>query len=545
MDKKMQSCNFHFDIVKKTTRVLLCIICVFAINNTHIFGASSGNINTDANNVSITDEATNNIVTNASFETIENILNLINKELKDINSKIEVVRKRTEYIQYPAVRLNVDTPIFGISAVINKKLKITSEVSTSDVASGYSIKDVVKTKKVKVPSFTVASFVVITRDIEISDKMTKADANIAIVKLLDFLTQAKDTNEYLDKQINNILSGYVNKDRTQISNNINESINKISIKNVAICDMLNKLKLLDTENIDDKINLSNNINVSVDEYKKTNQNILTDESKLKSIQENLDNLELQTTMLNNDVEKIYNAKIENIDIQKLLSSVKEKMETQITYIKKHIDESEGISLDTTIPENSQNKTTDSNSNETNTLNKVVQNKYSVTSKDVLTSMQNYESEINGQLETIKKEAENVNAQATVDQNKYQIAENNLKILQETNKMYLDFLNKENRFIKDNINLLLSDSTNKLSAIAKHTTEDICGYIQYLYIDLPQTIKQNSDKTNLQSIVSTLNSIELLKPEVKSVLEYNININKLYNDKLAVNSENMSRSNINE
>ena len=116
--------------------IIIAVICI-TINSTSIYA--------------ITEETTDNSsiakVTDAQYASIEKILEYINKEIKNIDEKISLSRTLTEYEKYPAVRLNIDTPYFGIYSIINSKLKIRNDVSTVDMAGGYSIKSVVNRRK--------------------------------------------------------------------------------------------------------------------------------------------------------------------------------------------------------------------------------------------------------------------------------------------------------------------------------------------------------------------------------------------------------------
>ena len=67
----------------------------------------------------------------------EDIVNLINEYLVEIDDridnidlKIENSKNQEEFDYYPAIRLNIDTPFFGISSLVENKLKVKRDIST-------------------------------------------------------------------------------------------------------------------------------------------------------------------------------------------------------------------------------------------------------------------------------------------------------------------------------------------------------------------------------------------------------------------------------
>ena len=107
-------------------KIIVIVVIYITINSTLIYGIEQENAS-DSSILKVTD---------AQYDSIEKILDYINKEMKSIDEKVSASRNLLEYEKYPAVRLNIDTPYFGIYSIINSKLKIRDDVSTVDMASG-------------------------------------------------------------------------------------------------------------------------------------------------------------------------------------------------------------------------------------------------------------------------------------------------------------------------------------------------------------------------------------------------------------------------
>lgn len=530
--------------VKKVIVVFLAFI--FIISNNKIFA------NSIENNTNETDE--NEIqkkVGQKEFDIIENILSDIKAQRNKINSKLDATRATDEFLNYPAVRLNVDTPIFGISDIVNNELKINYDVSSSDISAGYSIDDVIKSNKVKVPSYTVVSIIMKTRDIEINKDMSVSDANLVLFKLIDYYDKIKSVNDKLDGQINNILSGYVDKDKTSKINNINKNINDILSKNSTTSDLINKIFLIDSNNTDDFSTQNNNIYFDLQKSKKSLSNTLTSSDSVSSISKSTDSSELSMVELLNSVQKSYNDKTGNIDREKLLTNNLNFIKSQNDYIINYVNNSDGTF------QNNRNFCYDS---EYDNLSKLVDRTYTITSKDLVNELQKYEDDAQKQLNDFEKAKKSTDTSTTqnTNSNSNDTQENSnstnvsetdaqkyndetVELLKSINKSYSDFLSKESSFLKDNINMLEEDSKNKLELISQNTDEDIYDYVKYMYIDLDSSMDALDQKTNYQSNKSLLSEIESLKSVLSNVLNLNLKINKIYDQKV-LNTSGVNGSN---
>lgn len=472
-------------------------------------------------------------VSASNYSLIQRLLDNIRQQVSIINSKIEALRKTDEYLNYPAVRLNVDTPMFGIFDIVDNDLKITYDVSSSDISDKYSINYVINQNKIKVPSYTVASFVVKTRVIEINNQMTQSDANVVIFKLLEYLSQVQSVNKKLDKQIDNILKGYISKDKQKAVNDINAQISDIEDKNTNILDMQNQLFVLKVSGIEGYITNSNNIYLDLNKYKIKNEDNLTKIEELNKIKKDLDQKYLSIIGIANDLQKIYSKSTIDFDKGAILDNVYSGVKTQNDYISNYISSSDG--------------TFQGNRNfcydyEINNLSNLVDKTYGVTSKNISDSMQKYKDKIEKESNDYKKQNEQ-NTDTTSDElKKKSDAENkeNLELLKTLTKDYLNFLNQEYQFLKDNIDMLISDSNTKLTNIGKNTNYDISNYVEYVNLDYKTNINKTEESINTQSIVSLNDGIEKLKKELNTVLDTNLKINKIYKSQ-QVESSDMDRN----
>ena len=132
----------------------------------------------DFNSKIYAQENENTEVTKQEDKEKEQIITLINEclnniELKinNIDQKVEKVKKQKEFEYYPAIRLNVDSPILGMKTVLENKLRVKKDITTSDVASKYSIRDIIKNKKIKLPDSYLGAIIVSTREVSIDSTM--------------------------------------------------------------------------------------------------------------------------------------------------------------------------------------------------------------------------------------------------------------------------------------------------------------------------------------------------------------------------------------
>ena len=533
MIKNVKNLNTYKTKIFKIMLVVVLVSGVLVFLSTNSFFAASSDdkateiYQTNSDNTALK-------VSDSNFRLIQRLNDNLKQQISIINTKIDNLRKTDAYSNFPAVRLNVDTPMFGISDIVNSELKITYEVSNSDISSHYSINDIINQNKIKVPSYTVASLVVKTRDIEINKNMTQSDANIVIFKLLEYLDQAKSVSTRLDDQINDILKGYINKDKKNTIDSINNDILDISNKNTNVYNNLDQLYLLKSDNIVEYTNQFNDMYIVLMNYKKLADNNLTKLEVLTNINKDLENKQLTVINTSNDIQKLYNSKTLDINKSDLLSNVYDKIKYQNDYIVKYISSSDGTF------QGNRNFCYD---NEINNLNALVEKTYSITSKNISDEMQKIKDDIEKQnsdyQKSIAQQNQSQNSNNANDKNA--VNDENIKLLKSLATTYLDYLNKQAQFMQDNIDMLIKDSSTKLTNIGKNTNYDISNYIEYVNIDYYNDINKIKQNVNNSSMASMEDYIEKLKNELQTVLDNNLKINKLYRSQ-QVKSSDMNRDN---
>ena len=270
-------------------------------------------------NIENTDETVNNddkqIKKKERYDNIEKCLETLKNKISSLSEKIEKLKKEDAYKNYPAVRLNIDTPLFGISSVIDNKLKITRNVSAIDIAIGYSIKDVIRKKIVKVPSFSIANITVLTRDVKLDENITDSDYNTVLLNLVYYIKQLDDADKFLDKQINNIFSGYIAQDTKDILKNYQSRLNIIYKELEVLDDKLIELFVFsnNTENFLELLNLYNELYNSAFYIKESVGNVLIKNDEIIKQGENLKKLEEDTGKFLLRIDKILGETRENID----------------------------------------------------------------------------------------------------------------------------------------------------------------------------------------------------------------------------------------
>ncbi|MCX8074978.1 MAG: hypothetical protein N2749_05270 [Clostridia bacterium] len=511
-------------IGKNYSNVILKTFCIYILmlicSNIYIWADSVNNGTSTALN-------TENKIDNNSYSEMQNVLNNIREEINEMDVKLQKIRSKSEYQAYPAVRLNVDTPIFGIYSVTNRRLKITEDVSPADITSGYSIRDIIKSNKLKVPSFKVVSFVVITRDIKINNSMTKSDYNICINKLLKYLEVAKNINNSIDSQINNILNSYKGKDIIELKNKLNDNLNEINNENQIVIDSINKLNLLQYDGAYDYYKQSYDIKQSVDEFSKLINNSLTNDENIKNIESNVAKIKSSTDILKEKVENSYNESIKNIDKLKMLTYVQQKMDDQINYLNQYIKNSQkdlNMGIDYTQSLN----ISDAYIMDSNII-------YNITSRNILKELENYKDIVDSKIielsETNSSDVQNIDT-TTLTQTGNEINATNkldsdLELIQKINTIYIDFLNKTHTFILNNINFLNNKSKNDISYLTMNTSIEIYNYIEYVYSNLPNIVEKTEQSIDKNSIYSLSNTVQNLKIELNNINQYSVQIDGLY------------------
>ncbi|MDD2376458.1 MAG: hypothetical protein PHD15_03505 [Clostridia bacterium] len=482
--------------------IIIAVICI-TINSTLIYAIAEENIDT----TSIVK------VTDAQYTSIEKILAYINKEIKNIDEKISISRTLTEYKKYPAVRLNIDTPYFGIYSIINSKLKIRNGVSTVDIASGYSIKSVVNKKSIKIESFEVSSIVVITRDVKIDKNMTLTDAQTCIFKLLGYLQQTKSVNKFLDKQLLSMITGYFSNEKDKAISSINEQIEQIE-------ENLN-LSLIELSYI--KATTENDTTEDTNVLYKYKEEILSIKSKIKSVlinQTNLDEIYEKILKTNDDIKlfrfnvnKKYLEVSSTINLEKAAYLINLKMNNEMTYLQSYIDNSKIEIVDQTgdntpeVENTVESINVQSNKIIAETKEKKYEQMYKIASETII---QNMEKDVKNVSEIFDKVVKNnlITDEKTLNKEKL----NSELIVNQLLQIYIGFLNKENVFLTENAKINITE-------IKKSNDLNITSFenVEYIYINLSDVLTRISDSFVSNSVISNTNTADSLKQVINKVI----------------------------
>lgn len=487
----------------------IIIILVFIVNSFSFCFAKENHINTNIKN---NDEYKKELLL-----TINECVNEIKTDLKKMDKILEQLDQTEEYEKYPAIRLNIDTPFFGLNSMIDNKLKIKNDVSTVDVAQGYSIKDIVNNNIIKLPDFKVGNIVVSTRDVKFDDNISVEDAKSSIFKLVQYISQTKNTSEILKKRINNIFERYIPEEKSKKIEEMNNKLEEISSNIRAKDNDILTIKLLNSdENSKKLIDKYYDINTQVYHLEKSVNNVLLNDEEIKNIEKNLVNLELNTTSYLKDINNEITKLTIDIDIQTLLKNTKVILEEKQSELDEYVDKSiikEQVNLEEDNEENNDNINTDT----------VQTTRYEVTSKYII----DYEkSLLNNLYEKIKYYIPE-NTQEDTESIKPISVDEKKSVLEDVIKLYNDYLEKENKFYLDNLNYMLRDTTYKLAKLPEYTDAKTVKDVEYIYISLPEEINILLDEYNTKSSMQIEALTRGLKDRLLRIIDSNIKVNEEY------------------
>lgn len=479
----------------------------------------------------------------------------IRKKINIIDEKIKSIKQKDEYKTYPAIRLNVDTPIFGLSSICNQKLKITSEVSTADVVRGYSIKDILKTSSLKVPSFSVGNIVVVTRDIKFDDSITLTDANTCILKLIQYYEQVDAVDKFLDKQIIKIYTEYIPKDKSQKIATLKERIVSVQKEEQSISEDILKVYVcrINDEKYNELLKRYMEINDKIYVYSKELENVLIDDDSLLQVEKNVINLEASFVSLKEDTKNASTSISDaTYNFEEVFLNVRNDLSLRKKNVEKYISNSE-VKKEIQNNENSENA---ENSENTETIkeNAVEEIKvYEVTNNDALSKI---EEKINALDEIIKKELGEITlkkikgelteevSEETINKEEVNSVALNEKTKDEKDELlntviniYKDVLNIENNFYINNINLLLKNSTNKVNTLSKYTDYTNISDIKYIYLELPKSLEKDMAVYNTKEVLEINKLTSNIKEKLNKIVEIYKLVSSEYEKKVPENIKN--------
>lgn len=444
---------------------------------------------------------------------INDCVNEIKNNLKEMDKVLGQLDKTEEYEKYPAIRLNIDTPFFGLGSMIDQKLKIKNEVSTVDVAKGYSIKDITNNMSIKLPDFKVGNIVVSTRDVKFDNNISLQDAKTSILKLVQYISQTKNTSALLNKRINHIFEGYIPKEKSEKIDALNSKLDEISNNVISKDDDILTIRLISNDETSKGIvSKYYDINNKIYNLEKSLDNMLLSKEELESIEKESVNLELESLNylkeISDEKDKITN----ELNIEVLLNNTMEVLKN------KKIALDEYVSQSTTYLKDGLNGQDELN---IDGMEKVQQ--YEVTSKYII----DYEQTLLNNLDDKIKYYTSVNNDENSSEIKSVSEDEKKSLLQDVIKLYNDFVSKENKFYLDNLNYMLRDTTYKLSKLPEYTDAKTVMDVKYIYISLPEEIDDLLDEYNSKSTLQTEALTVSLKDRLLRIVKSNIQVNIEY------------------
>ena len=482
------------------------------------------------------EENSTNANTESDKEQKEEILDLINEyististNLKDIDKKIENVKEQEEFAYYPAIRLNVDTPMFGMTSLVENRLRVKNDISTSDVASKYSIRDIAKNKIIRLPDSLLGSIVMSTKQYNIDTKMTLPQLKLALIKCIQYLSQVNSADDFIDVQINNIFKDYISDSKKA---GINEVKNRNSSISNSLVDISNNINLLAFMGVDVTDYKNEYEKISKNLYSTTNRvkNTLMLEDEMNTLKKDSLSNESEVIDLQQKVKKAYEENVAKVDygtfLQNVYNDFEKRTKRMDDYIKSATHEEEKDKVKVTVKD------------------------YDVTSLATLDYMKIQLDDLNTNIKEYNKKLEEDEKQDTEnvednkDKTKEELEEEKTKKIEENKKKiediyakYKEVLSREHRFYTSNINMLLKDSNNKISSIIDEIdsgikiSNNIFNYTKYIYLELPENLNTYMDENNLNSMLEKDNLITQLRKELKELCNVNIKVTKMY-DKLS-------------
>lgn len=478
---------------------------------------------------------------------IKQLLDEILVKINYIDQRVEEIRSTEEYETYPAIRLNMDTPLFGLVKVTNNKLNITQDVSAADVASGYSIRTVIKNRSIKLPDVTFARIVVSTRDVKLNEDIELSDANNAVLKLMQYSQKADSAIEFLDKQINKNFREYIPKEKLEQITELQRRLSKLE-ENLVTQDM-NTIKLdMLVENKEEQDALNNYYNTfkelssNIKQSKIVVDNVLIADEALRDAQRDVIDIEARSLELTDGLEKALLSQKENINLEVMLNRMKERLENRQKSIEEYVlnsVEKREIKKDEEVVNENNNSDEqivdeqNTNLDENITIEEI--KKYDVTSADIVgilkQDIDNIETLIEKYFPT--KVEGNEEQVETAEENNVEKEEITLEekesVLEQLYDIYKDYITRENKFYTANVNSQLKATTSKTTDISKYTDSNVLEEMKYIYLELPESLEDYLDYCNTSLYIEVEDLSNKLSEQLNKLVDTYLKMEKIYED----------------
>lgn len=513
------------------------------------------------------------------LKIIKELVQTLANEIKGFDDKINDIRSTDEYLNYPAIRLNIDTPLFGLNSIVENKLKITKDVSANDIANAYSIKSIIKNGSILLPDTKLGLLVISTKEVKFDDNISLNDANSAILKLIQYEKTLKNIDTFIDDQINKFFKGYIPKDKKQNIENISVRLNRLDTLLQEQDIKLLKIEIIsisdeNSKTYEETLKEFENLSGEMKKERKEIQNMLLSYEDITDIQKRLIDAEINMSTYSKklddylDENKSFN-ELEMLSLLKdILTSRKDKIEKYIdnsvlvTEISKQSDEFED-NMKTSKQENDDTSIENSvDSTDKNLTQDVVENKsdnelegtqfevsteekkvYDITYSNILDELKSCILKVDEKIKEYESKSSDTgdtkqlqDGDETKDDDKIEdskaeneIADRKEKLLDEMILVYKEFLAKENKFYTDNMNLLLQNTTNVISDLAKYTTSELTSDMKYIYLSLPDKLESNLENTNLNLNIELKELSNNLHKEIIELVNLYVKVAKLYDE----------------
>lgn len=478
---------------------------------------------------------------------IKQLLDEILVKINYIDQRVEEIRSTEEYETYPAIRLNMDTPLFGLVKVTNNKLNITQDVSAADVASGYSIRTVIKNRSIKLPDVTFAGIVVSTRDVKLDEDIALSDANNAVLKLMQYSQKADSAIEFLDKQINKNFREYIPKEKLEQITELQRRLSKL--EETLITQDMNTIKLdILVEDKEEQDALNNYYNTfkelssNIKQSKIVVDNVLIADEALRDAQRDVIDIEARSLELTDGLEKALLSQKENINLEVMLNRMKERLENRQKsieeYVLNSVEEREIKKDEEVVNENNNSDEQivdeqNTNLDENITIEEI--KKYDVTSADIVgilkQDIDNIETLIEKYFPT--KVEGNEEQVETAEENNVEKEEITLEekesVLEQLYDIYKDYITRENKFYTANVNSQLKATTSKTTDISKYTDSNVLEEMKYIYLELPETLEDYLDYCNTSLYIEVEDLSNKLSEQLNKLVDTYLKMEKIYED----------------
>lgn len=455
------------------------------------------------------------------LKLIDDYLVQINEELNEIDAKTKKTQEQKEFEYYPAIRLNIDTPFFGMSSVVDQKLRVKKEISTADVATGYSIRDIVAKKTIRLPDTYLGAIVTSTKEYNIDDTMSLSQSKITLVKCIQFLSQVNSVNDYVDSQTNYIFKEYISEEKKTNINDIKDRVKKVTNQLVDISDKIKKMDLMGID-ITEYRNTYISLSTKVNEIKSQVSNTLILDSELAELKKTSLTNESDIITFETTINNAYENGLENLNYNTVLTKVSAEYQTRVNAMSDYITKA---------------STTTKNTDGSETIKE----NYKLISSATLDTLKSSLSEVNKELSATQQSSsskqtsiEKAKTQEQIEQERQEKIARNEEKLDTIYTKYKENINKEYKFYIDNTNLLLKDSNDKLNQVYSYLDEDvqidnsIFTHTKYIYIDLPTNLATYIQENNMNSIIELNILVYKLKNEISTLSTNNVKITTIYN-----------------